>query len=602
METARRTTLRVLVGIISTTLVLSPDLGAQAVGTGSLCELGRVTNIIVDNRPIFQLETLEEGSPLRWVYRLANALHITTRQSFILREVLFSENDCLDPFLLEESGRILRQYPFIANADVVPVEQPDGTYHVLINTQDEWTTKFDLGVSIDQGIQLERIELTEENLFGQGILAEGYFARRREQRDAGFLIEQPRLFGTRTDARFGYGRTRVGNFFEQELAYPFVGEVGRFAVREAYSNRDRLYTYATGNPTDVTQVLLPLQEEWLEISFATRFGRPGRLGLLGFGLSRDRVEFGGFPTDVEVVLDGDFSNTFPGTDQLQAILASQINASATTRINLMLGLRQIRYIRPARLDTHAEVIDVPLGIDLGLTVGRSISAFEVGGLKSHDDVFTRLRLFTGHNSSQVFMFVNVEGQGRHSFRDDGWRDLFGTADFYTYLRTGASSAHTFFFRTSATAGWSVETPFQLTLGGREAVRGFYEDDIPGARRVLFTLEDRIFLNWPSPDVVDFGFTLFTDVGRMWAGEVPYGANSGWRGSAGFGLRMGFPASTRAVGRIDIAFPINDPVSRGPVFRVTLIELLGIGSGFRDHQLQKALRNPVGPDLFLTPMR
>jgi len=39
-----------------------------------------------------------------------------------------------------------------------------------------------------------------------------------------------------------------------------------------------------------------------------------------------------------------------------------------------------------------------------------------------------------------------------------------------------------------------------------------------------------------------------------------------------------------------------------VFRITLTELLGIGSGFTDHQLQKTLRNPVGPDLFLTPMR
>ena len=602
MENARPCPLWVLLVMLITMLVSSPELGAQAIGPDGVCEVGRVTNIVVDNRPIFQLETLEEDSPLRWVYRLANALHITTRQSFILREILFDENDCLDPFLLEESGRILRQYPFIANADVVPVEQPDGTYHVRINTQDEWTTKFDLGISIDQGIQLERIELTEENLFGQGILAEGYFARRREQRDAGFLVEQPRLFGTRTDALFGYGRTRVGNFLEQELAYPFVGEVGRFAGREAYRQRDQLYTYATGNAVDVTQVLLPLQEEWLEISLARRFGRPGRLGLLGLGLSRDRVEFGGFPNDVEVVLDNDFSNTFPGSDQTQEMIGSQINASATARINLMLGLRQIRYIRPARLDTHAEVIDVPLGIDLGLTVARSIPAFRVRDLESHDDVFTRFRLFAGHNFSQILMFLNIGGQGRHSFRGDGWRDLFAAADFYTYLRTGASSAHTFFFRTSATGGWSVETPFQLTLGGREAVRGFYEDDIPGGRRVLFTLEDRIFLKWPSPDVVDFGFTLFADAGRMWAGEVPYGTDSGWRGSVGFGLRMGFPASTRAVGRIDLAFPINDPVSRGPVFRITLIELLGIGSGFTDHQLQKTLRNPVGPDLFLTPMR
>ena len=138
-----------LVGIL-TMLVSSPDLGAQDVEAEGVCELGRVTSIVVDNRPIFQLETLEEDSPLRWVYRLANALHITTRQSFILREILFAENDCLDPFLLEESGRILRQYPFIANANVNAVEQPDGTYHVLITTQDEWTTKFDLGVSFDR--------------------------------------------------------------------------------------------------------------------------------------------------------------------------------------------------------------------------------------------------------------------------------------------------------------------------------------------------------------------------------------------------------------------------------------------------------------------
>ncbi len=602
MEIARPSPPSVLFGALFLTLASSPGLKAQDPEADDMCETGRVTNILVDNRPIFQLETLNEGSPLRWVYRLANSLHITTRESFILREMLFEENDCLDPFLLEESGRILRQYPFIANADVVPVEQPDGTYHVHINTQDEWTTKLDLGVSIDQGIQLERVELTEENLFGQGILAEGYFARRREQRDAGFLIQQPRLFGTRTDALFGYGRTRVGNFLEQTMAYPFVGEVGRFAGREVYHRRDQLYTYATGNGVDVTQVLLPLQEEWLEISFATRLGRPGGLTLLGLGLSRDRIEFGGFPNDVEMVLDNDFNTTFPAPDETQDVLASQINASATTRLNLMLGLRQVRYIRPAHLDSHAEVIDVPLGIDLGLTIGRSIPAFRIRGLHDHNDIFTRFRLFAGHTSGQVFMFLNVGGQGRHSFRGDGWRDLFAEADFYTYLRTGPSSAHTLFFRTSATGGWSAGTPFQLTLGGREALRGFYEDDIPGARRVLFTIEDRIFLRWPSPDVIDFGFTLFADAGRMWAGEVPYGTNSGWRGSFGFGLRLGFPASTRAVGRIDLAFPIRDPAGRGPVFRVTLVELIGIGSGFTDHQLQRALRNPVGPDLFLTPPR
>ena len=68
MENAHRSSLRVLVGILSTMLVSSPDLGAQDVEPEGVSELGRVTNIVVDNRPIFQLETLEEDSPLRWGY------------------------------------------------------------------------------------------------------------------------------------------------------------------------------------------------------------------------------------------------------------------------------------------------------------------------------------------------------------------------------------------------------------------------------------------------------------------------------------------------------------------------------------------------------
>ena len=580
--------------------VASPQVArAQQPEAVAECEVGRVTNIFVDNRPIFQLDELSEGSPLRWMYRLANALHITTRESFILREILFEQDDCLDPFLLGESARILRQYPFITDADVFPVEQPDGTYHVVIDTQDRWSTQFDLGVSIDQGLQLERMELTEQNLIGQGILAEAYFARRREQRDAGFRVEQPRLLGTRADARFGYGRTRVGNFLEQELTYPFVGEVGRIAAREVYSRRDRLYTYATGGGADFTQLLLPFQEEWLELSLAARLGRPGRLTLFGLGLSRDRLEFGGFPGDLEAVFDNDFGATVPASGDAQAVVGGQLLSTATTRLNLMLGRRQVRYARPRGLDSHDGDLDVPLGLDVGLTIGRSIGAFGVGDLGSHDDVLTRFRFFAGHAPGDSFVFFNVAAQGRRPFEGDGWRDLFGEVDLYTYLRSETLRGHTLFLRASATGGWSVETPFQLTLGGREAVRGFYEEDAPGAQRLLFTLEDRIFLRWPAPDLMDFGFTLFADAGRMWAGDVPYGVDTGWRGTLGFGLRVGFPTRTRNVGRIDIAFPVGGPADSGPVFRVTLIELLGIRSGFADDQLERALRNAVGPDQFVT---
>ena len=212
-ERAAAPALRVfLIGVLGCTAItaaVAQDVQSQVIDSPTVCETGRISNIFVDNRSIYEII---DRDPLRWFYRLANALHINTSEGFILREVLFSEGECLNPLLLEESYRILESYPFIGTADVYPIAQPDGTYHVVIDTQDEWTTQFDLGVSFDQGLQLDRINLTEENLLGRGVRAEVFMRRRREQRDRGFRLQEPRLFGTRTDANFGWGRTRSGDF------------------------------------------------------------------------------------------------------------------------------------------------------------------------------------------------------------------------------------------------------------------------------------------------------------------------------------------------------------------------------------------------------
>ena len=146
------------------------------------------------------------------------------------------------------------------------------------------------------------------------------------------------------------------------------------------------------------------------------------------------------------------------------------------------------------------------------------------------------------------------------------------------------------------------TPFQPTLGGRRSLRGLDEESYPGERRVLFTLEDRYFMHWPAPSVFDLGVTLFADAGRVWAGEVPYGADSGWKGAVGGGIRLGFPSGTRGLARLDLAFPVGAGATGGPIFRVTLFELLGVSSGFADPQLEWSRRLAVGPDFFTTDRR
>ena len=575
------------------------DALAQVVDPAEACEAGRISNIFVDNRSIYEIN---DDDPFRWVYRLINALHVNTRAGFILRELLFSEGDCLDPLLLEESYRILESYGFIGRADIYPVAQPDGTYHVVVDTQDRWTTQFDLGVSFDQGLQLDRLNLTEANLLGRGVRAEVFAQRRREQRTQGFRLQEPRLLGTRTDANLGWGRTRSGNFVELGLNYPFVGEVGRVAMRQIYDRRDRVFTYSAADDPDFTNVLLPYRDEWAEISMAGRLGRPGNLTLLGLGLTRERIVFRRFPDELEVVIDNDFGNTMAATSQVQDLISGQTRARSTTRVNLMIGQRNLRFTRVLGLDALDGAQDLRLGTDLGLTVGRSVGLFSAEGVPSPDDIFGRARLYAGHDLGSSFVFAAAAVEGRRlRGEDNDWRDVIGEIDLYSYLRSERIPGQTLFLRASAAGGWSMDSPFQLTLGGRDAVRGFAEEHSPGGRRLLLTVEDRIFFSWPWPDLIDLGLTLFADAGRVWSGDVPYGVDSGWEAALGIGLRYSLPAGSRRGGRIDLAWPLGAPPHHGPVFRFTLLELLGIGPGVKDLQLERTRRTRTGPDFLVTEL-
>jgi hemolysin activation/secretion protein len=147
----------------------------------------------------------------------------------------------------------------------------------------------------------------------------------------------------------------------------------------------------------------------------------------------------------------------------------------------------------------------------------------------------------------------------------------------------------------------VETPFQLTLGGREALRGYREERFPGAHRVLLTLEDRIYLPSPSPGLFDAGLALFVDAGQMGAGDVPFGDDTGWVASVGAGLRISLPPGTTNVFRIDVAMPLGKKTQiKDLILRINLRELLGLLPGLRDRQLLRSLRSGVRPTFVTAP--
>jgi hypothetical protein len=571
------------------------------------CPGGRISQLFIDNHSIFDPEELADERRFRWAYEIVNDLHIRTRPRFIRRELLFGVGSCYDAELLEESERLLREYPFIANADVFGLRQPDGSWHVVVDTQDEWTTNLNLAMRWDGGFDFLGASLTERNLLGRGIALGGFVREREQERELGGVVQLPRIGGTRLDTELNWGRTRYGDFFGQAFQYPFVGEIGRIAGRELFLRRETSFPYSVGAGRDapdgtMTHVLLPLDEERFELTIAGRLGRPGNLTIFGAGFSNETLDFPGFPDALEVAVDEDFGDPLPADSAAMATVRPQTMHSAGTRVNLLVGQRNVRFQQFRGLDALRGMVDVPLGSDLALTIGRSVAPLsKTEGQDQPDDLYVRFRMSAGA-APRPFLFLLAGGvEGRHFFAGgdtgDGWNDVLADLTLMMYWQPVDWPRHTFFGRLTGAGGWEVTQPFQLTLGGSNAVRGYDMYDFPAARRVVFSAEDRIYVGWPFPNLVDVGVTLLADVGAGWAGDVPFGMDTGWRGTLGGGLRIGFPAGSRSVFRVDVAWPVEGEGVGTPFLRFGVGDPVGLTAGLIDRQVARSRRLPVGTDLF-----
>ena len=586
------------------TLTLLALLGATSATAlvGQVCPEGEVSAVLVTPHSYFETDDTTDAGALSWFYGIANGIHADTNEDFLRAELLLGVGDCYDPFLIEESGRLLRQLGFIDRAEVTGEPQPDGSVHILVETWNNWTLQFEPRFRFVEGFEFAGLDITERNLFGRGIVLGGFYRQNRELLNVGGRFLTPHLFGTRWDAGLQASRTRVGNAFQQGFSYPFVGEVGRRAAVQSFVQLEDQFSYSLPAGELYSNVVQPFGQRTSQITVAGRIGRPGRLTIFGGGLSREEWDYPTFPNGAEVVRSEDFGNTEPAPPIITGILAPQLRDYSTTRVNLILAQRHLSFQRRESLDALRGAQDVAVGGEVALVLGRSIPFLGSNAATEDSDFFGRIRLFGGLAPGRWVLASAVSVEGRKIFggAENGWKDVLAEFDIYSYWRPSETSRHTLFARLSGAGGWSVTGPFQLTLGGVSELRGYSVDDLPGGRRLIASLEDRIYIASPRNGFIDLGITAFVDVGSIWEGGVPFGADSGSLATAGAGLRIGFPGGTLSVTRIDVAYPLNGPDPFGaPTFRISA-ELLGLRRGVEDRQLRRSRRAGVGSGIIPDP--
>jgi hemolysin activation/secretion protein len=154
-----------------------------------------------------------------------------------------------------------------------------------------------------------------------------------------------------------------------------------------------------------------------------------------------------------------------------------------------------------------------------------------------------------------FLLANVNTSGRYA--EDGENQALGAAARY-YHRRGAHLVY--YAALSADAVHNPDVVDPLQIGGDNGLRGYPLRYQSGERRVLFTLEARLYSDWYPFRLFRVGGAVYYDTGRAWKGENQNTVNSGWLRDVGFGLRLLSARTSRgSVLHADFAFPLDgDP--------------------------------------------
>jgi hypothetical protein len=216
------------------------------------------------------------------------------------------------------------------------------------------------------------------------------------------------------------------------------------------------------------------------------------------------------------------------------------------RLSLLWGVRNLRFVPVAGFESLTGVQDVRRGFQLSTVFGRG-AAF-LGS--EDDDYYVSADLYMGAGTPRVFSAMELQAEGRRESRREQWNGVVTSGRWAGYL---VPNDRLRFVADVEYAGvWRARVPMQLELGAREGgVRGFNRADLAGGRRGVARLETRWVLGRPF-NLGDLGVATFGDVGRIWAGDAPYGVTTPVRASAGIGLLGAFPARSRRLWRVDVA--------------------------------------------------
>ena len=484
-----------------------------------------VGEIRISNRDIFDTsDPLEDKLPFRW----ANALHIQTRAGVIERALLFKSGEPVSVKLIDETERVLRSTRYIYDVRMRPIAVHDGVVDIEVETRDTWTLDPGLSAGRSGGANSSGIKLNEYNLLGTGIAVSYGRSKNVDRSSNEFQIANEHAFDGWTSLSYSRAQNSDGTRQAGAVVRPFYALDTTWAAGVSASKDDRIDSiYNAGN-------------------VVSQYHHHQRVGDVFGGWSQGRVEGWVQRGSIGVSAQSDAYAPDPGLVAPTQLPSDEKLVAPYVRYELI----EDRFEKLRNRNQIERPEFFALGLTSTVQLGRAFT-----GLGSTRNAWlysgSVSRGFEPGDEQIVLASAAIKGQ----YDDAHVRRLRvgGQAQYYL-----PQNKRWLFY--ASVAGDVLKNPDPadaLLLGGDNGLRGYPLRYQSGERRILLTVEERVYTDLYIYRLFRIGWAGFFDIGRAWGGDNVNTLKPGWLSDVGFGLRIfSVRAAFSNVLHVDLAFPLD----------------------------------------------
>jgi len=483
----------------------------------------------------------------KWAINAANSLHVYTKSRIIRNNIFFEEGDKIDPDLLTDSERVLRNLPYVKDARIYVVSSPDDEEaELLILVKDVWSIYPEFSYS---SLEKFNVSVTDRNFIGLGQSFRNEFlynAVNTPQIGYNGTYTVNNIYKTFITGQLYFARSqpldRIGFGFKRDFITPETRYAGGFTILKERREYSRIYE----DTTYVFNAKYNTQDLWLGRSFLLKESGDARYNLQ---------------------LSGRYSRVNHLVRPLVEIDTNQ-QFFDNHLYFFSIGLTKRSYEKSSLITGYGRTEDIPIGYLASFTTGKEINEFYnrsyLGWEFSYGKFFEKLGYLRPTLSLGSFLHNGEIEQGIFKLNIQYFSFL------YRYNRTNFRQ----FFSLSYVQGFNRFDNEFININESNGVRGIDYVFLRGTKKLAFTAETVAF----TPIyLLGFRFApfLFIDMAIVNDDKSKLFKNTLYRG-VGLGLRL--RNENLAFNTIQIRlgyYPVSPPNNSTIGFQLTGQAALGL---------------------------